>query len=77
MIMVDQPRKTETKDEPKVLIQCPWGIEEEKLLAKWADKASCYRWLHDGAEQKYSRLNMMLTIPLRNLIESVSTIWGS
>jgi len=43
---------------------CPWGIEEEKLLAKWADRSACYRWLHDEAEKKYSRLNMILTIPV-------------
>jgi len=42
----------------------PWGIQEEKLLAKWADKAACYRWLHDESEKKYSRLNMILTIPV-------------
>jgi hypothetical protein len=44
--------------------QSPWGIQEEKLLAKWADKAACYRWLHDESEKKYSRLNMILTIPV-------------
>ena len=43
---------------------CPWGVEEERLLAKWADRAACYRWLHDEAEKKYSRLNMILTIPV-------------
>ena len=43
---------------------CNWGIEEEKLLAKWADKAACYRWLHDAAEKKYSRRNMWVTIPV-------------
>jgi len=43
---------------------CPWGIQEEKLLAKWADRSACYRWLHDEAEKKYSRLNMILTIPV-------------
>jgi len=43
---------------------CPWGIEEEKLLAKWADRSACYRWLHDEAEKKYSRLNMIFTIPV-------------
>jgi len=60
MIMEDNPNSAPKK----VLKECPWGIEEEKLLAKWADKSACYRWLHDQAEQKYSRLNMLLTIPV-------------
>ena len=43
---------------------CPWGIQEEKLLGKWADRSACYRWLHDEAEKKYSTLNMIFTIPV-------------
>ena len=60
MIMEDKP-KTDIKKIPK---DCPWGIQEEKLLGRWADKAACYRWLHDSSENKYSRLNMVLTIPV-------------
>ncbi len=41
-----------------------WTREEEILLAKWADKASCYRWLHDNAEKKYTRLNNFIQIPI-------------
>lgn len=33
-------------------------------MAEWADKAGCYRWLHDRCEKKYSRLNMAITIPV-------------
>lgn len=59
MIMADT-----TKNPEVVSPSCPWGIEEEKLLGKWADRSACYRWLHDEAEKKYSRLNMILTIPV-------------
>jgi len=59
MIMGDTTKHAET-----VTPSCPWGIQEEKLLAKWADRSACYRWLHDEAEKKYSRLNMILTIPV-------------
>lgn len=33
-------------------------------MAEWADKAGCYRWLHDRCEKKYSSLNMGITIPV-------------
>ena len=59
MIMGDTTKHSET-----VTPSCPWGLQEEKLLAKWADRSACYRWLHDEAEKKYSRLNMILTIPV-------------
>ena len=42
-------------------------------MAKWADVASCYRWLHDRAEKKYSRLSMCINIPVIIL----STITGA
>jgi hypothetical protein len=41
-----------------------WTAEQEALMAKWADIAGCYRWLHDRAEKKFSRLNMGITIPV-------------
>jgi hypothetical protein len=41
-----------------------WNVDQEKLMAKWADIAGCYRWLHDRAEKKFSRLNMVMTIPV-------------
>lgn len=33
-------------------------------MAEWADKAGCYRWLHDRCEKKFSRHNMFITIPV-------------
>ena len=41
-----------------------WGNSEEDLLATWADKAACYRWLHEKTEKRYSRRNMGFTIPV-------------
>lgn len=41
-----------------------WGNSEEALLAEWADKAACYRWLHDRTEKKFRSYNMALTIPV-------------
>jgi hypothetical protein len=50
-----------------------WSQEQEKLLAKWSDYASCYRWLHDRTEKKLSRYNNSITIPVIIL----STITGT
>ncbi len=41
-----------------------WTKQQESLMAEWADKAGCYRWLHDRCEKKYSALNMGITIPV-------------
>jgi hypothetical protein len=41
-----------------------WGNSEEDLLAKWADKATCYRWMHEKAQKKYYRSNLNLTLPV-------------
>ena len=41
-----------------------WTKQQENLMAEWADKAGCYRWLHDRCEKKYSILNMGITIPV-------------
>lgn len=50
-----------------------WTPEQEILLAKWSDYASCYRWLHDRTEKKLSQYNNAITIPVIVL----STITGT
>ena len=40
-----------------------WTVEHEHILAEWADKAMCYRWLHTRANSLYARLNAWYTIP--------------
>lgn len=50
-----------------------WSQEQEVLLAKWSDFASCYRWLHDRTEKQLSNSNNSITIPVIIL----STITGS
>lgn len=41
-----------------------WKEEHEKILVDWADKASCYRWLHDKSNKRFSFMNAMYTIPV-------------
>ena len=31
----------------------PWTHEQELLLAEWAEKSMCYRWLHGRSEKSY------------------------
>lgn len=54
----------EVKKPTVVLPNGGWGDSEEELLAEWADKAACYRWLHDRTEKKFRGYNMAFTIPV-------------
>ena len=40
-----------------------WTVEHEHILAEWADKAMCYRWLHTRSNSLYANLNAWYTIP--------------
>lgn len=40
-----------------------WSVEHEHILAEWADKAMCYRWLHTRSNSLFSNLNAWYTIP--------------
>ena len=42
----------------------PWTKEQEELLAEWAEKAMCYRWLHGRSEKSYRIKNYTFTIPV-------------
>jgi len=48
---------------PPVETDFEWTIEHEHILAEWADKAMCYRWLHARANMLYSYLNALYTVP--------------
>ena len=50
-----------------------WSQDHEKLLVEWADKAMCYKWLHNKCNEKYNRLNTYFTIPVIIL----STVTGT
>jgi len=41
-----------------------WQEEHENILADWADKAMCFRWLHNRSNQKFNKLNTYFTIPV-------------
>jgi hypothetical protein len=41
-----------------------WTKQLEVLVAEWADKSACYRWMHEKTEAIFSGYNMSLTIPV-------------
>lgn len=53
-----------SKDNNEPAIVTPWTEQHEKILAEWADKAMCYRWLHSRSENKYLYLTRIFTIPV-------------
>jgi hypothetical protein len=50
-----------------------WSFEHDELLSNWGDHASCYTWMHDATQRKFSRINMWLGVPVIIL----STISGT
>lgn len=65
----------EQEDIPKVNTEKPvsiesvggnakWKREEEDILKEWADKAMCFRWMHDRAHGKYRMKYALFTIPV-------------
>lgn len=48
----------------KSALKTSWGNSEEDLLAKWADKATCYRWMHEKAQKKFYSSNLYVTLPV-------------
>jgi len=41
-----------------------WTRELECLIADWADRSMCYRWMHDNTARKYSQYNQYMMIPV-------------
>ena len=46
------------------LVNIPWTREHELILVEWADKATCFRWLHAKSHTHYSNANAWFTIPV-------------
>jgi hypothetical protein len=62
---------TPAAEQPKVVIEQPkrkfhngWTRQLEILVSEWADKAACYRWMHEKTEARYNGYNMWFTIPV-------------
>ena len=52
------------KEKQKHKEDAKWTLEQEEILAEWAEKAACYRWLHNKSEKQYRCRNYAFTIPV-------------
>jgi len=50
-----------------------WSPQHEKILIDWADKATCYKWLHEKTTREFARKNRWFTIP----VIIMSTVTGT
>jgi hypothetical protein len=41
-----------------------WTSELEMLVGDWADRAQCYRWMHDKTSRAYGSYNQCMMIPV-------------
>lgn len=41
-----------------------WTKELETMIADWADKAACYRWMHEETSRRFSGRDRSLTLPV-------------
>jgi hypothetical protein len=58
---------------PKKKFQNGWTKEIEALMAEWADKAVCYRWMHERSERNYYAKDLSFMFPVIIL----STVTGA
>jgi hypothetical protein len=50
-----------------------WSHQHEKILIEWADKATCYKWLHEKTTREFAKKNRWFTIP----VIIMSTVTGT
>lgn len=50
-----------------------WTRELENLFADWADKAACFRWMHERTERNFSKADQSFMFPIIIL----STVTGA
>ena len=65
--MSDEPNKTQddgTVSFADIDENAVWTEHHENILVEWADKATCYRWLHAKSHIDYSKANTWFTIPV-------------
>ena len=55
---------TASGSEPPKKAPIVWSNQEEYLLSLWADRALCYKMLHEDAQHLYKRQHMWFSIPV-------------
>jgi hypothetical protein len=72
----DTSSKEEIKQQQPIVVEekdYAWKKEQESILKKWADKASCFKMMHERAYKRFWCLNAWFNIPVIIL----STITGA
>tara|TARA_Y100000768_G_C23925353_1_gene657231 strand:+ start:225 stop:1121 length:897 start_codon:yes stop_codon:yes gene_type:complete len=65
--MSDEPKNTQNDETISIADiddNAVWTEHHENILIEWADKATCYRWLHAKSHIDYSKANTWFTIPV-------------
>jgi len=65
--MSEETKNTQNEETTSVIDldeNAVWTEHHENILIEWADKATCYRWLHAKSHIDYSRANTWFTIPV-------------
>jgi len=63
-MLPSEVKEKESGKKKKDVPSFPWTREQEELLAEWAEKSMCYRWLHGRSEKSYRIRNYSFTIPV-------------
>jgi hypothetical protein len=61
---LDNDEKTTSEDSYREDKQTKWNTQHEAILVEWADKAMCFKWMHNQAHAEYSIKNAWFTIPV-------------
>jgi hypothetical protein len=62
--VADGAESVASKGAPKKKFLNGWTKELEQLMADWADKAACYRWMHEKTSLLYSGRDRLFNIPV-------------
>jgi hypothetical protein len=60
----DGNQSVTTQGPPRKKFMNGWTKELEQLMADWADKAACYRWMHEKTSLLYSGRDRAFNIPV-------------
>ena len=60
----DKPGEVVEIDKKRKRFNNGWTPSLESLVADWADKAQCYRWMHDKTSRIFYQYNQYMMIPV-------------
>jgi len=61
---MNENKSSDKVDKTKMKFNNGWTHELEVLIADWADRSQCYRWMHDKSSQELGKYNQRMMIPV-------------